>query len=368
MTSIGAKRILVIGFFHNRGGLEASTMNYYRRMNHERIQYDFINPYDTFHFENEIYALGGKVYRVSNFKKRPLGYVKDVVSIIRTYKYTTVYLPMLSAINPLAQFAAKVAGAKVVIHSHNSMTKGMSKRMLHAFFKPIVNMLADYKWACSSEAGRWMFYGKYRIVNNAIDLKLFAFRKSKRNRLRNELHIAPSDYVIGNVARLVPEKNQTHLIRIIAEMYTKRDDVKLLLVGSGADMDRLARLSRELRVDDKIVFAGDRSDVADLYSAMDVFVLPSFFEGLPVVGIEAQAAGLPIVCSDIVTREMNVSGNVSYIGLDSALSVWTNKILSVARMAQKDAEKVLTRNGYNIETEVKKLESFYLELRDGELA
>ena len=358
--SMQPTRVLVIGLFNNRGGLEISTMNYYRNLDRNVIQYDFINPYSEFYFEEEIKSLGGKVYPVANFKKHPLKYMKEIRSIVQNGKYKVVNLPMLSAINPLGLIASKSARARTIVHSHNSLTRGWARKTLHTLLKPIVNIIVNDRWACSVEAGKWMFFGSYQVINNAIDLDKFMFREASRKKIREELGILPDDFVIGNVARLVTEKNQSHLIHVLKSIVKKKKNAKLLLVGSGPDMKKLKSLTGELNLNDHVIFTGDRSNVDALYSAMDVFALPSFFEGLPVVGIEAQAAGLPVVCSDVVTTDMDLTGNVTYVSLKDNDLTWTEKILSGSRMAQKDVSKALTEKGYNIKREAKNIENIYL--------
>lgn len=359
-------RVLVIGLYASRGGVETSTMNYYRNLDHGKVQYDFINPYEGFYFGEEITELGGRIYQVANFRKNPLKYVLDICRIIKANDYKVVNIPMLSAVNPLAVLAAKIAGAQnIVLHSHNSSTRGALKKFLHFLNKPIVNVMANYYWACSTEASRWLFYKNVRLVNNAINLDEYSYSEQRRFNVRKEFGIK-SEFVIGNVARLTPVKNQTFLLDILVDIHKSRKDAKLLIVGSGVCLEAISKRASQMGIKDKVILAGDRSDVAELYSAMDVFVLPSIFEGLPMVGVEAQAAGLKVVCTDSITAELDVSGRTAYVGLNAPVQLWASEIMNSSRSSSDEAEAVLTSSGYNIKVEARKLQDFYTKLHSGD--
>jgi hypothetical protein len=205
----GPVRILVIGLYNSRGGTETSTMNYYRHLNHDNIQYDFINPYKGFYFRDEITALGGKVYDVASFRASPIKYFMDVYKIIRKHDYKIVNVVMLSAVNPLPVIVAYLARVpNIIVHSHNTSVNGRLKKLLHYVNKPIVNILSNYHWACSSEAGKWLFYRKSKLVYNAIDLDTYKYSDRGRIRVRQEFNIG-TEIVIGNVARLASEKSSS---------------------------------------------------------------------------------------------------------------------------------------------------------------
>lgn len=356
-----AIRVLVIGLYAGRGGVETSTMNYYRNFDHSKIQYDFINPYQEFYYHNEITRLGGRVYDVASFRSNPVKYAIDVYKIIRKYKYTIVNIPMLSALNPLPVLVAFVARVpNIIVHSHNANTNNRLKSVLHLINKPIVNMFSDYHWACSTEAARWLFYKKSRLVNNAIDLSLYKYSEGKRARIRQEFNLG-NELVIGNIARLTPVKNHTFLLDILGEMHAGDIDrnAKLLIVGDGPCYHELETKAKRMGLSEFVIFAGDRSDATDFYSAMDVFVLPSKFEGLPMVGIEAQAAGTPIVCSDSVTPELDVSGIVQFVSTDDPLKEWCRAVNAAERISVAQSRALLTGNHYNIKNEVRDVEMFY---------
>lgn len=357
------KRILIIGFYDKRGGIETSVMNYYRNMNHEKIQYDFINPYENFYFEDEIKSLGGKVHKVSGFDK-PVRYIRDVINVIRQGRYDIVNIEMLSALNIYPIIAAKMAAVEhIIVHSHNSgMGGGTVKRLVHHINKIFINTVADVRWACSKTAADWMFYRGARIVNNAIDLEKYIYNAHSRRKIRREFKIG-NEFVIGTVGRLMPEKNHKFLIEVIFEILKKDPTAKLLIVGDGPCMQELKLLARSRGVEDNVILAGDRSDTALVYSAMDVFVLPSYFEGLPMVGIEAQASGLPCVLSDAITDELKVTEVVNYLPLELLAAEWAQHIMSnKTRLTNKESTRALNESGYNIKLEAKKLENFYLSL------
>lgn len=358
-------RVLVIGLYNSRGGIETSTMNYYRNFDHNKIQYDFVNPYKDFYYRDEITELGGRIYDVNNFKNHPIKYMVDIYKVIRGNHYSVVSLPMLSAINPLALIVSKVAGAKTIVHSHSSMTNGLKKIVLHSLLKPIVNALADYRWACSLEAGRWMYYGDFEVVNNAININDFSFDSTARQIIRDEFELGDK-YIIGNVGRFAIEKNQSFLIDILAKVRERNKDAILFLVGSGNCIQDVKDKAESMGLAEKVIFAGERDDVGRLYSAMDVFVLPSLFEGLGMVGIEAQAAGLQVVCTDSITNEMNVSGRTKYIGLSAPIERWVSAIARAGRTDSKTSHTALTKKGYDIKIEALRLERLYVSIcKDG---
>lgn len=356
------KRILIIGFYKSRGGIETSTMNYYRNLNHDKIQYDFINPYDEFYYRDEIQSLGGKVYDVTNFRKNIFKYMLEVRSIIRSGGYSIVNIPMLSAINLLPIITAYISGVRnIIVHSHNTKAGSSLKTLIHKVNKPIVNIIAKYGWACSADASKWMFYKKAQLINNAINLETYEYDTSKRLRIRQELSIRDK-FVVGNVARLVPEKNHDFLIDVFAEFITRRKNSILLIIGDGPYLDALKAKVEALGLESSVIFTGDRPDVSDFYSAMDVFVLTSKFEGLPMVGIEAQAAGLPVLCSDTVTEQMNVSGNIKYLSIEGPIDIWCDQLGKSARISNQLSRQRLTDSGYSIQEESKKVEKLYNEI------
>lgn len=219
---------------------------------------------------------------------------------------------------------------------------------------------------CSELAGRWLFgkktynAGKVVLLNNAIELEKFSYNEKIRNKKRKELKIKKNQIVIGHIGRFVTQKNHTFLIDIFNEIYKENNNTVLLLVGQGPLVEEIKEKVNQLRLTDHVQFLGQRNDANELYQAFDIFILPSLYEGLPVVGVEAQSAGLLCIFSSDMTKETKVLRSTRFISLSSP-EEWSNIILETYKNHQrKDTKKEITRNGFDIEKEAKKLERIYL--------
>ena len=217
---------------------------------------------------------------------------------------------------------------------------------------PIIQKCSTHKWACSDKAAKYMFGtmdGIY-IMNNGIYLDDFTYSKKSRIRVRNELKIDKNEIVIGHVAQFTKVKNHKFLIDVFEELSHKYGNVKLLLVGSGELFDDIQKYVKDKKLSDKVIFYGISKNVAELLSAMDVFVLPSYFEGLPIVGIEAQCSGLPCYISDSVTKQIDLTGNVIFLPIDKGIQPWFSSLSEVIMDIYRDTEapKKLKRGMFDI--------------------
>lgn len=324
------------------GGVEAVILNYYRHLDRSKVQFDFVvhkNP--SKNFVKEVKKGGGRIYEVTPYMKNVFAFTYEIYRIVRDGRYEIVHSNMNSlSVFPL--FAAWLAGAKIrILHNHTTDTKAEGLRtLLKRVLRPLAKLFANQYWACSELAAKWM-YGeravsdrKITIIPNAIDLKKFAFNQEKRDILRSQLGIE-AELVIGHVGRFMKQKNHDFLIDIFAAVIKEKPDAKLLLIGEGSLENKIKAKVARLSLENNVLFLGVRSDVADLYNVMDIFVLPSFYEGLPVVGVEAQANGLKCLFSDKVTRESNLLQSTEFISLADG-KVWRNKILdsSIMRKTQ----------------------------------
>ena len=237
--------------------------------------------------------------------------------------------------------------------------------MLRPFSKVYVT---DYM-CCSELAGRWLFgdkaydSGKVYLLNNAIDLDKFKYNKSLRKEKRKELGISDDTLVIGHIGRFVAQKNHTFLIDIFNELHKKNPSSLLLLVGQGPLMEEIKNKVKELKLNDSVRFLGQRNDVNELYQAFDVFCLPSLYEGLPVVGVEAQASGLLCILSNAMTKETKVLDITKFMSLNNTPREWADSILDdVKRYKIIDSSKEMRSKNFYIKEEAKKLEKYYLNL------
>ncbi len=303
----------------NGGGVEAVVMNYYRHIDRSKVQFDFLVDSDsTLIPREEIESLGGRVFEVPPYQ-HVVEYQRELQRLFKQEGWKIVH----SNINALSVFplrAAKKAGVPVrIAHSHSTSGKGeYAKNALKAVLKTQSNRYPTHRFACSKFAGEWLF-GKaahFEVVYNAIDLDRFCFNAEARAQARADLGLVGNQFAIGHVGRFTAQKNHAFLIDVFAEVAKRRDDAVLLLVGTGEAGASVKALVDERGLTDRVKFLGQRSDVNRLYQAFDAFVLPSLYEGLCLVGVEAQVAGLPCLFSDAITREVDVTGESCFLPID----------------------------------------------------
>lgn len=362
-------RVLQIMGIMGSGGVEAVIMNYYRHIDRDKVQFDFVaHKGASEYYVNEIKTLGGKVYEITPYTRNPIAFTSEIYHIIKEHNYQIVHSNM-NALSCFPLFAAYFAGAKVrILHNHTTDTKAERLRtMIKRILRPFAKMFANQYWACSKLAGQWMYgaaavqQSKVTIINNAIDLKKFAFNKEKRSRLRKELGLE-SCFVVGHVGRFMKQKNHEFLIKIFAEVAKNNEDAKLLLIGDGPLKGKIEEQVKALGLTDKVIFTGVRTDVADLYNVMDVFLFPSLYEGLGMVAVEAQANGLPVVASTEVPLEAKVSNEMQFIGLDKGIEHWRDAVLKCQGQGRFDTAGDFADKGFDITVEAKKLENWYFNV------
>jgi len=304
------------------GGVESVVFNYYRHIDHSKIQFDFICDSDSTNIPyEEIESLGGKVILIPPYQK-VFKYHKELKKIFKEKNYQIVH----SHINTLSVFplyAAKKAGVPVrIAHSHSTTNKKEWKRnILKQVLRPFSKVFATDYMCCSELAGRWLFgnktynKGDVYLLNNAIDLDKFIYDEKIRNKKRKELGIKKNQLVIGHIGRFVAQKNHTFLIDIFNEIHKQNNNAILVLAGQGPLLEDIRKKVNQLKLTDYVQFLGQRSDANELYQAFDVFLLPSLYEGLPVVGVEAQAAGLLCILSNDMTKETKVLDSTIFMSL-----------------------------------------------------
>ena len=354
------ERILQIGMHDKIGGVETFLMNYFRNIDRNKIQFDFINMFDKLCFENEINLLGGKIYKVPNVKKNPIIYYSKIRKIIKKNKYEIVHINMLSMANILPVLAAKSAGAKhIIVHSHNTNTpQGIIRKILDKLNKNIVLKIATDLCACSEIAGIWMF-GKnrtFKVINNAVDVEKFRYDEKTRKEFREKLKLEHK-FVIGHVGRFCEQKNHEYLIEIFKEINKKRKDAVLLTIGEGELKNNIKEKVEKYGLEDKVIFLNPVKNVNDYLQAMDVFLLPSKFEGLPVVGVEAETSGLMVITSNTVSRELPILELSKYCSLNN-INEWC-EILEDTLPKRKNRTEDIEKANYSIRKEAKKLEEMY---------
>lgn len=366
-------RILQILGIVAGGGVEAVIMNYYKHIDKTRVQFDFVVHKDSpVDIREEVEALGGRLYPVTPYYRNPIAFTWDIYRIIKGGHYDIVH----SNMNTLSAFpllAALLAGAKIrILHNHSTSAPGETKRNIaKAILRPFAKLLATHYWACSRLAADWMYgkdmdKGNITIIPNAIDLTRYAFDQRKRDALRKEMGLT-GRLVIGHVGRFMYQKNHTFLLDAFAKVRERNPTATLLLIGDGPLRPAMEEKAARLGLADSVKFLGLRTDVADLYNAMDLFLLPSHYEGLPVVGVEAQANGLPCLVSTKVTREMQLTSSVTYKNLTEGPAAWADEILTMPIQRNGDVKEEMRNAGFDIEEAAKALAARYeaLSIRGG---
>lgn len=366
------KKILVFGITENPGGVESVIMNYYRNIDREKMQFDFLCNTVNVAYEDEIRNLGGKIYRVTPRNKNRIKFYKDMKVFFskKASEYSAIWVNVCSLANiDYLKYAKKYGIEKRIIHCHNSQNMDSFIRgILHKWNKMFLSNYATDFWSCAEDSSEW-FYSKkvikgpnYHIIKNAIDYDKYSFDDKISKDYKKELNIE-NKIVLGNVGRFHFQKNQMFLIDVFNELYKLDDKFTLLLVGDGEDKEQIVEKINSLNLNNSIKLLGVRNDVNNIFQAMDALLFPSLFEGLPLVLIEAQANGLQIFASDTITEDIKMSENFEFISLNKDAKSWANTIYENYKKNKFDRinnyENILKR-GYEINNEVKKLES-YLE-------
>lgn len=366
-------KVLQIGMTSNIGGMETYIMSQYRHLDKSRIQYDFLNitGENDIAFSSEILNGGSTIYNVVSRHINPLKHYLEIIQLLwkirNEYKAIVLNTCHLYYMFPIF-IAMMFQYPKRIVHSHNSgdeLPITFKRKILISLNSLLMNLSATDYWACSNLAGKWMFKKKkFIVIHNAIEMKRYLYNESKRENIRLKFGLK-DNYVIGNVARFTFQKNHLFLIDIFREIYRRDNAAVLLLIGDITCDDSIymavKNKVRTYGLEKNVFFLGMRQDVNDLYQGMDCFILPSKFEGLPVTGIEIQAAGVPCVFSDAITKEVAITDDVVFMSLNESPMMWAKKVLSMKKCKRKNRSKEIIVAGYDINEEVKKVAKLYQE-------
>ena len=361
---MGQIRVLQVVTHMERGGLETMLMNYYRHMDREKVQFDFlVHRQKRAAYDDEIESLGGKIYRLPRLVPWSRSYLIPLNRFFTDhpeYKIVHVHQDCLSSV---VLKTAKDHGVPVrIAHSHSANQDKDLKYPIKLWYRRGIPRYATDLFSCGKDAGDWMFGGKpYQIIHNAIDTDVYAYNPGKRTKMREQLGLK-NELIVGHVGRFNQPKNHPFLLAVFSSLLKQEPNAVLLLVGDGEDMPKIRARAQELGIADHVRFLGVRSDVADLMQAMDVFVFPSLYEGLPVTMVEAQASGLPCLISDKVPPECILTeGLVERVSLSESTDTWAKKILEKSDTPRIDRSAEIAAHGFDITTEAVKLQEFYLE-------
>ncbi len=365
-------KVLVFGMTENPGGVESFLLNYYRRIDREKIQFDFLcNSYDPVAYEDELLALGGHTFHFPARSKSPKEYRSKLEDFFRKHakEYQAIWVNVCSLANiDYLKMAKKYGIPKRIIHSHNSQNMDSKLRgMLHKWNKRHIQEYATDFWACGQQAAEWFYSGelmkKVIIIHNAIDVERMAYDEAKRNEFRKQIN-CNNEFVIGNVGRLHFQKNQSFLLDVFRKVVDLEPTAQLVLIGQGEDEQMLKEKTAALKLEENVHFTGVQYDIPGWLSAMDLFLFPSVFEGLSVAGLEAQANGVPMLASaKVIDPDTKVNENFEFYPLEEGPEKWAAKIMEMKQMKRLPKETVkenFVSRGYDISVEVQKLEKLFI--------
>lgn len=342
------KHVLVYGMTDNPGGIETYLLNFFQRVQGHGVMLDFVSDFAAVSGSNVLEQGGATIYRIPAKSKDLWGHLRGIWKILMEHReYTSVYFNILDAGAAVTMIPVFLAGRKIVVHSHNNDTE---KKRLHKLCKPFLNLMASGRAACSEAAADYMF-GKTAkntlIVPNAIDAAKFAFSEEVRAEKRRALHLGNRP-CICHVGRIAQQKNPFGLIDIFEAVHRKCPEAMLLSVGDGELMGEFRRYIADKGLNSAVICLGARNDVAELYSAADVFLFPSLYEGLGIVVLEAQAAGLPCVISDVIPKQAWITDLVCPVPLTAEPDVWADRVLMQLGQPRKDSYREIVAAGYDI--------------------
>ena len=340
----------------DRGGYETYIMNLYRNIDRTKVQFDFLYSFGGV-YKKEILSMGGRIYKIPFItEKGPFAYTKAVRKFFKEHPEYKIVHSHMDKFSGHIMREAKRAGIPVrIAHSHSVANAGLFiYKVVKNYYGTMIGPNCTHRFACSKEAGEWLF-GKDRddvvVIKNGISLDEFT-PVDKRDR---------SKFVITCVGRLAPEKNHTFLLDVFNEVYKKRPDACLKIVGMGNLEKELKEKANQLGVSEAVQFLGDCNKVYDIFHESDVMCLPSLFEGLGIVFIEAQACGVKCFASDNVPKEAKVSEDITFLSLEKGAQYWAEKILEADVSVKKDNHSIIRERGYDIGDVAEKIQKFYIE-------
>lgn len=361
-------KVLQIGLTSSYAGIENFIFNHYHYLDHSTVDFEFIHMFgERPPYVERIGNIEGKFYSLGNYKKKPIGVAWKLRKLLRAKHYDIIHINISHAVNMIPVWEAVRSNIRpIIVHSHSSGVCEphlLVKSALHKMNVPLLRRCPVEKWACSTAAGRWMWgktFDASNVIPNAIDTDRFRFDVQNRNDIRESCEFQKADKVIGFVGRLAEQKNVMFLPEILDELRKISCDYKMLIVGGGDLRDSLSDKIQRMGLTQHIFLAGSSVDTSPWYSAMDAFILPSHFEGLPIVGLEAQACGLPCFVSDAVSKELNITNTVQYLAIDQGSKIWADAIHAALRNPSPRTSEFPKE--YQIAHAAKELEKRYMSL------
>jgi glycosyltransferase involved in cell wall biosynthesis len=372
-------KVLELGMTDTIGGIETYLYSQYQYFDRTQIHCDFINDkkYASLAYEQEFVQLGAGIVRMNaNFSHNPLKFLQEFKTLLKEKKYDAIIAnaTLYSLKQGCEMLVAKQVGIPVrVFHSHIANGKKNGKTLVgwlveNPFCAGNCGKILTNRWACSNIAGKYFFHNKpFQLIHNSIDIQKFSFSSEVRDRVRGGLGLSPSRIVLGNVGRLHYPKNQRFLISVLQECLSKGLDVELWFIGAyqqkWKEYQEVKKNIQRLGVQDRVRFWGQRQDVQDLLMGMDVFLLPSLFEGFPIVGLEAQCAGLPCIFHSAITSEIQIAPHVRFLPVDGSAESWVKQISEFANfpVVREDGTMYVRQAGYTLEENTYSLQNLLVE-------
>lgn len=369
-------RVLQFPIANSKGGITQYILQNWRFIDKTRFQFDFATMSKTLDFADDLRAEGCKIYYISCYAEDNQDkFINEFKKIITEGDYDIVHLHTKQWKSFIVEEIAKEAGVKkIIIHAHSSgidtLDDAKRKKQLelhNQILQRLTESMATDFWTCSWKASEFIFgdkisKDKIRMMRNAIDLAKYVYDIEIRKKYRKEFGLSDDEFLVGNVGRLVYQKNQEFLLKVFLEIKNTSYDsnkYKLLLVGSGERIEEYKKIVYDYGLSENVIFAGYRKDVPELLQTMDVFCLPSRFEGLPIGAIEAQAAGLPCVISDCIAAETIESDGVVRLPFD--VKAWKEAIFCMCKNFKRiDSAEKLKKAGYDINKQIKIIEEEYI--------
>lgn len=361
-------RILNIVPNMRAAGIETFIMNVYRNIDRTKIQFDFlVHSQERQFYDDEIEQLGGKIFRLTyKDDKNFIKYIKDLNTFFKQHKEYNIVHGHMQSMLPVYLMIAKRNNVNIrIAHSHNNSYEKSFKGFILHIISRFTKYYSTNNFACSCDSGRYMFGKKiFEVVSNGINVDNFKFNKKIRDKYRDDLNLNDK-FVIGHVGRFEKQKNHDFLIDIFANIVEQKENSVLLLIGEGKTKKKIKEKIDDLNLTDKVIFLGIRDDINNLMQSMDVFVLPSLYEGLGIVLIEAQSAGLNcFTTKDKVAKETNVSDNIKYIQLNNNSEEWAKEILS-SKNNERSNDINMIKKDFDIKNVAHNLEIKYFNLLNG---
>ena len=350
------------------GGIERMLLNYYKYMDRNEVSFDIVaHKENSKLLENDFVSLGANVFYITAQRTSIRKNRKELRELLQNNKYDVIHFHHGFTSLGIGVARKYAPEAKLIVHSHNARKEKGIRKIIKFFLSKYVIKKADYYCACGVEAGESLFgknlvkRGMVNIVNNAIETEKFDFSENFRQTIRSLYNIKDDDFVIGMVGRMTPPKNPIFILRLIAEIKKTIPNVKLLWVGDGELRERVENKIKEHKIENEVILAGQQKNANEFYNAFDLFILPSLYEGFPVVAIECQRNGCPVLLSNNVPKEAVIAKNCKRLPLD--INVWTKEIENTQKNHNRqNNSEIIKENGYDIKAEVHKLTEYYKKI------